>query len=121
MAKADKEIKRVKFQDRILNELNMILRQEISDSRLQFASLTKVELTNDFSVATVYWDTFDSGKRGEIKAAFDAIEGRFRSSLARSLQVRHTPEIKLVYDNQFESEKNITEILSNEAKVGRSF
>jgi ribosome-binding factor A len=121
MAKAEKEIKKAKYEDRILNELNLILRQEISDTRLQFASLTKVELTSDFSVATVYWDTFDPSKRGEIKSAFHAIEGRFRSSLAKSLQVRHTPEIKLTYDNQYESEQNIAEILSNEAKVGRSF
>ena len=65
--KMDKNAKKAMFEERILNELNMILRRDMNDTRLQFVSLTHVELSNDFSMAKVYWDTFDSGKRGDIK------------------------------------------------------
>lgn len=121
MAKVEKGIKKAKFEDRILNELNLILRKDLNDTRLQFASLTKVDLSNDYSVATVYWDTFNSEKRDDIKVALESCESKLRSSLSQVIKVRHTPEIKLVYDNQFESEQYITDLLGSEIKSGKSF
>lgn len=116
-----KGVKKAKFEERILNELNLILRQELSDTRLQFASITKVELSSDMSVATVYWDTFDKEKKEGIGAAFKTAAPKLRSSLARVLNVRHTPEISIVYDTQYESEQYISEILGNEAKNGKDY
>lgn len=117
----EKGIKKAKFEDRILNELNLILRTGLNDTRLQNASLTKVELSNDYSVATVYWDTFDPSKKADIQSALSAAESRLRTSLSQVIKVRHTPELSLVYDDQFESEQHITEILGSEAKNGKSF
>lgn len=119
--KKEKVIKKTKFEDKILNELNVILRQDLNDTRLQFASLTKVELSNDYSVATVYWDTFDSAKRPEISDALSSAQNKLRSSLARVLKVRHTPEISLVYDSQYESEQAISELLGSEVKNGKTY
>lgn len=117
----EKGIKKAKFEDRILNELNLILRKDLNDTRLQFASLTKVELTNDYSVATVYWDTFDLNKKDEISKALKAAQSKLRSSLSQVIKVRHTPELSLVYDEQYESEKHITDLLGDEAKNGKNF
>jgi ribosome-binding factor A len=114
--KNQKGVKKAKFEEKILNELNLILRQELSDTRLQFASLTKVELSNDFSEALVYWDTFDSSKKDEIAKAFKSAENKLRATLSQVLRVRHTPDIKLKYDTQYESEQYISEILGAEAK-----
>jgi ribosome-binding factor A len=119
--KLDKDAKKAMFEERILNELNMILRREVSDTRLQFVSLTHVELSNDFSMAKVYWDTFDSGKRGDIKKALNSAHGMLRSSLAKVLNVRHTPELNLLYDGQFDGEQAIDAILEKEAKEGKGF
>lgn len=121
MAKNQKGVKKAKFEERILNELNLILRQNLNDTRLQFASLTKVELSSDMSVATVYWDTFDPEKKEGIAQAFSTAESRMRSSLASVLNVRHTPELKLVYDQQYESEQAISQILGQEAKNGKHY
>lgn len=119
--KLDKNAKKAMFEERILNELNMILRRDMNDSRFQFVSLTHVELSNDFSMAKVYWDTFDSGKRGDIKKAFNSAHGKLRSSLAKVLNVRHTPDLTLIYDGQFDGEQAISEILDKEAKDGKTF
>ncbi len=116
-----KAYKKEKYGERILNELNAILRREISDSRLKFASITKVELNCDCSTAKVYWDTFDANKRGEIKKAMQSAEGRMRSLLCKALQVRTVPVIELIYDSQFEEEQKISEILNDEEKIGKSF
>lgn len=113
--------KKEKFEERILLELNSALRSEFSDSRLQFASFTKVELNTDYSEAIVYWDTFDASKRGDIKKAIDGIRGKLRAVLSSKLQVRHTPNLTIKYDSQYESQKSIEELLSSEAKNGKSF
>lgn len=99
------------YEERIKDELNMTLRRDISDPRLVFASITRVELIDDYSIAKVYWDTFDASKRGDIKKAFEGVSSKLRSVLARELKVRHTPIIELYYDSQFDDEKKIEDLL----------
>jgi len=113
--------KKAKFQDRILGELNLLLRSSMSDSRLQFASFTKVELNNDFSEAKVYWDTFDPEKREGIDSAMSSAGSKFRSLLASHMKVRHTPSLTMVYDGQYESEQEIVKLLNDEEKAGKTF
>ncbi len=110
---------KITYQDRIKNAINSILRREISDPRLSLCTVTRVELNPDYSVAEVYWDTFDPGKRGDIKEAIDGLTGKMRSLLAKKLDVRHTPIITFIYDSQFEDEMNITKLL-NKAKSDES-
>lgn len=115
MAKKEKNIKKNKFEDLILNQLNMILRRDLNDSRLQFASLTKVELSPDYSIAKVYWDTFDPEKKAGIKEALEVATPKMRQALSQNIKVRHTPALELHYDTQFESEQYITNLLEEES------
>lgn len=101
------------YQDRIKNEINMILRREVADPRLTLCSITRVELNPDYSVAEVYWDTFDSSKRGDIKTAIEGLSGKMRTLLAKNLNVRHTPSLTFFYDSQFEDEMKITQLLNS--------
>lgn len=113
--------KKVKFEERILNEVNLILKTKFSDARLKFISVTRVELSSDFSVADIYWDSFDSSKRGDAKKAVENIKGKVRTLLSGTLNVRHVPIVNFLYDSQFDSERNIENILSSEAKLGREY
>ena len=106
---------KVKLEEKILNGLNSMLRKDISDSRVKFVSVTRVELNNDFSIAKVYWDTFDSSTRGDAKKAVSGMSGKLRSRLSQSLNIRHTPSLEFFYDSQFEDELKITELLKNES------
>jgi ribosome-binding factor A len=101
------------FQDKIRNEISLMLRREIADPRLTMISITRVELNQDYSVAKVYWDTFDASKRGDAKKAIDGLKGKMRSLLAKNLDVRHTPILEFFYDSQFEDELKITQLLKD--------
>jgi ribosome-binding factor A len=118
---AGESFKKTQFEERILNQLNVIIRLEIGDKRLSMASVTKVDLARDFSHATVSWDTFDSGKRGEVKKSFDGAKGKLRSLLAKKLNVRHIPALSFIYDSQFEAEQGISLVLQEEMQSGKSF
>ncbi len=111
MAKAP-SFKKTKFEERLLHEMNSMLRREISDPRVTFLSFTKVELTPDYSIANVYWDTFDASKKNDCEEAVNGLAGKFRSLLAQVLQVRHTPSLRFAYDNQYEAEQEIDRLLS---------
>ena len=106
------DFKKKRYEERILGEINNILRFRLSDKRLRFVSATRVELTPDYSTAFVYWDTFDPAKRGDSKRAVGGIAGKARSLLAGVLGVKHIPQLLFRYDARFESERAITELLN---------
>ncbi len=108
--------KKEKYEERLLNEINSLLRTSIKDARLQRVSVTKVELSPDFGYATISWDTFDSHTRGDAKVAIESASGKIRSELAKVLEVRHVPSLSFIYDNQFEEEKKIMDLLKSEIK-----
>jgi ribosome-binding factor A len=104
--------KKDKFEERLLNEINGLLRSKINDPRLQFVSVTKVELSPDYSYATLHWDTFNAHTRGDAKLAINEARGKLRSELAKVLEVRHVPSLTFVYDNQFEEEQKIVKLMN---------
>ena len=106
---------RQKFEELILNELNHLLRAEVKDPRTQFISITHVELNRDYSLAKVYWDTFDASTRGSSKKAINGMVGVLRKKLSQNVKFRHTPELKFIYNSQFEDELKITKLLADNA------
>ena len=118
---AQKTFKKIKYEERLMNEINSIFRTHFSDSRFKFVSVTKVEISPDYSHAKVYWDTFDSTKRGDIKEALGHVTGKLRTLLASELKVRAVPTLQFYYDSQFESEQHIASILEAEARIGKGF
>lgn len=112
------DFRKQKMEDRIQQITNTFIKT-LSDSRLQFVTVTKVELTNDLSRAKIYWDTFDSAKKSEIKDALGRVKGKIRTQLSLNLKIRQAPEISLLYDNQYEEEAKIDEILKKEKDSGR--
>ncbi len=103
---------REKFQEKIQHELNNLLRTDVRDPRTQFISITHVELNKDYSQAKVYWDTFDASTRGNSKKAIEGMVGVLRKKLSQNIKLRHTPELKFIYNSQFEDEMKITQLLA---------
>ena len=101
------------YESKIKDAINTAFRQSLGDPRLIMISVTRVELTNDYSLAKVYWDTFDASKRGDIKIAIEGSASKLRSILSRELIIRHTPKLTFFYDSQYEDEAKIAELLKN--------
>lgn len=104
---------KLKYEEKVRDEINLALRREFTDPRLINVSVTHVELTQDYSHAKVYWDTFNATTRGDAKSAIDATAGRMRKLLADKMQVRHTPEIHYIYNSQFEDSNKIDRLLKD--------
>lgn len=111
---AKNPFKKQRLEERILFELNRVLRTETADTRLNNVTITKVSVNRDYSIAEVYWDTFDSAKVGEASEAIDGMAKRLRSILAGTLELRAVPNLTFKYDAQFESEKKIMDLINAE-------
>jgi len=111
---AKNPFKKQRLEERILFELNRVLRTETADSRLNNVTITKVDVNRDYSLAEVYWDTFDNSKRGDAKEAIGGMTKRLKSILAKTLEIRKVPNLVFKYDAQFEAEKKIMELLNAE-------
>jgi ribosome-binding factor A len=106
---------KVKFEERMLQQINTLLRRDFKDPRLTMVTVTKVELSQDYSYAKVYWDTFDSKTRGDAKVAIEGIAGKLRTRLAENLNVRHTPSLKFEYNAEFEASQHIDDLLKGKS------
>jgi ribosome-binding factor A len=101
-----------KYQERIMFAINSLFRSDFDDPLLRTVTVTSVELNKDFSVAVVNWDTYNTEKLGDYKKAVSRTAGKMRSLLAGQLNVRHTPEIRFIYNSQYLDEMNITNLIN---------
>ena len=77
-------------------------------------TITKVDVNRDYSLAEVYWDTFDTSKRSAANEAIGGMTKRLKSILAGTLEMRKVPNLVFKYDDQFEAEKKIVDLLNAE-------
>ena len=85
----------VRLQELIREEVNLILRNEVRDPRLDSVVITMVELAGDGSRARL-WYTADGDE--DRRDACDHIAGFLRTQLAESLGLKRTPELRFRRD-----------------------
>ena len=61
------DIKRAKFAKQLMEEIASLIQMEIKDPRLDGLVITGLELSEDMSVAKVYFTTLEEGKEEEAK------------------------------------------------------
>jgi ribosome-binding factor A len=84
-----------RLQELIREEVNLILRNEVRDPRLDGVVITMVELAGDGSCARL-WFTADGDD--DKRDACDHIAGFLRTQLAESLGLKRTPELRFRRD-----------------------
>ena len=97
----------------IERELSTILLMEAKNHLLKYVSITKVTLTNDLSLATIWFSVI--GQNDEIEATKKALvesKGFLRSELSKRLDIRKTPDLKFKYDESLAYGKRIEELLN---------
>ena len=88
----------VRLQELIREEVNLMLRNEVRDPRLDGVVITMVELAGDGSCARL-WFTAD-GRRRQATRRVEHIAGFLRAQLAESLGLKRTPELRFRRDSR---------------------
>ena len=102
-------IKVNRIESMLVKEISYVLANEVKDNDIKFVTVTAVKVTNDLSFAKVYFTTTDD--RVKVEKDLNNASGFFRSLLAERLQIRHTPELKFIFDESIEYGQKIEKII----------
>ena len=103
------KIKAERASSEIQRELGLILLEDARDKDFKNVTITACEVTNDLSYAKVYFTTFDD--REKVLKDLNNAAGYFRSILASRVVMRHTPELKFIFDESIEYGQKIEKII----------
>lgn len=98
--------------EQIKKELSLLLQNEFKDPRLGFITVTGVEVTNDFSQASVYLSVLGSDE--QKTASLEALargKGFLRSELGKRIRLRHVPELLFKFDMSVDYGSRIEQLL----------
>ena len=104
----------------VQRELSQIIRSEIKDPRIHpLTSVVAVEVTPDLKYCKAYISVLGDKKAQEdtIKGLQSA-EGYIRRELARTVNMRNTPQITFIVDQSIEYGVNMSKMIDDLTKKG---
>jgi len=98
---------------RIQQELADIIRLRLSDPRVGYVTITRVEVSDDLSFARVYVSELpaEGQPSGHSLEGLRHATGFLRTELGRRLRLRHTPELRFEADRSIETGVRMTRLL----------
>ena len=92
-------------------ELVLLLKQESKDPRLRQVVITDVVVSRDLTSAKVFFSV-DEDSVKIVETSLNKASGFFRSSLSKTLDLRHTPTLSFIYDTAPNTGARIDDLLS---------
>ena len=86
----------------IHQELSILLQQTVRDSRLDGVCISKVQMSPDLKQAKVYYSLLTENSASSARKGLERARGFFRSHIARTMNLRYTPDLIFFLDNQHE-------------------
>ncbi len=97
----------------IRREISELIQQELKDPRLdEFIAVTEVDTSPDLKYAKIYISTL-GGQQEEQKilGILNSATGFLRTSLAKNINLRYTPELHFYWDNSLEHGDKILRLI----------
>lgn len=98
--------------DVVRAELARLLREELRDPNIGFATITEVEMADDLRSAKVFVSVF--GVVGQFKKTVEALNhasGHLRGLVGRNCGLRYAPELHFAEDHTLERGARVEELL----------
>jgi ribosome-binding factor A len=95
----------------IRRELVLLLKQETKDPRLKQVVITDVIVSRDLTSAKIFFSV-DEESINIVTPLLNKASGFFRSSLSKTLDLRHTPTLSFIYDTAPNTGARIDDLLS---------
>jgi ribosome-binding factor A len=95
----------------VRRELALLLKNETRDPRLAEVSITDVLVSRDLSTAKVFF-TAPEHKRTLVAPLLKKAAGFYRARLSKLIELRHTPELRFIFDEAPNTGARIEDLLS---------
>ena len=111
-------VKNTRVNGEVLKELSNIIRSEIKDPRINpMTSVVSVEVAPDLKTCKAYISVLgDEKSQQDTIAGLKSAEGYIRRELARTVNLRNTPEIKFILDQSIEYGINMSKLIDEVTK-----
>ena len=112
-------IKNTRINGEVQKELSVIIQNEIKDPRIApMTSVVAVEVAPDLKTCKAYISVLGDEKAAQdTLAGLKSAEGYIRRQLARSVNLRNTPEIRFILDQSIEYGVNMSKLIDNLVKA----
>ncbi len=104
-------VKIERLNDQFQKEISMILQTEIKDQDIHFVTITGCDITSDLSFCKVYFTVLDDSKKESTLKALKGASSFIRGQLSQRVEIRHTPELKFIYDESIAYGNKIEKII----------
>ena len=106
-------VKNARINGEVLKELSNIIRSEIKDPRINpMTSVVSVEVAPDLKTCKAYISVLgDEQSQKDTITGLKSAEGYIRRELARTVNLRNTPEIKFILDQSIEYGINMSKLI----------
>lgn len=108
--------------DFIKQELATVIQLELRDPRIGMVSVTGVEVSRDFSHATVYVTVLGKESAEEAEdsiAALNHAAGFLRTQIAKVNNARTTPKLRFVFDTSIVRGARMSKLIDDAVAVDR--
>mgnify|MGYP003307147039 FL=1 len=103
-----------RIQELLLEEISKLLQSGLKDPRIGFATLTRVEVSDNLKHAKVFVSVMGSEQEKiDTLEALKSAKGFIRNSLGKNLYLRYLPELEFKKDDNAEHVEKITRILKD--------
>lgn len=111
-------VKNTRINGEVLKELSNIIRSEIKDPRINpMTSVVSVEVAPDLKTCKAYISVLgDEKSQRDTITGLKSAEGYIRRELARTVNLRNTPEIKFILDQSIEYGINMSKLIDEVTK-----
>ena len=108
-------IKNTRINGEVQRELSNIIRGEIKDPRINpLTSVVAVEVAPDLKTCKAYISVLgDEESQKNTLTGLRRAEGYIRRELARTINLRNTPEIRFILDQSIEYGVNMSKLIDN--------
>ena len=106
-------VKNTRINGEVLKELSNIIRSEIKDPRINpMTSVVAVEVAPDLKTCKEYISVLgDEKSQKDTITGLKSAEGYIRRQLARTVNLRNTPEIRFILDQSIEYGINMSKLI----------
>lgn len=102
---------------KIQQAITELLSKKLSDPRIEMATISRVKMTADLRLASVYVTVFgDADKIAAALAGFKHSRGFIKKQIAPQLGLKYMPELRFFHDDSFDKAAKMDALIASAVK-----
>ncbi|MEL6822464.1 MAG: 30S ribosome-binding factor RbfA [Calditrichota bacterium] len=111
---AKESVRQRKVADRVREAVSIVIDRKIKDPDKGFVTVTKVKMSRDLSIASIYFTVLGDEKALEKSlAALNRAKNFIRHEIAQDLNLRVVPDLRFFEDDTMSYSRKIDELLES--------